>query len=203
MIHPWTSLAPSDPVIGSGVIATRPIPKGTITWFLDPLDLRLDAEQTRWMGREMLDRYTFPDRDGTPILCWDLGRFVNHRCRPNTMSLALRVDLAVRDIGAGEEISTDYALLNLETPFACACGDPACRGTVRPEDFERLAAGWDAALQEAVAQMPAVPQPLWSRLDSSTRHLLEETAAGRREAPSVLEHRYRGRGADVHARHGR
>ena len=38
MIHPSTELKYVSPEIGIGVVATEFIPKGTITWALDPLD---------------------------------------------------------------------------------------------------------------------------------------------------------------------
>ena len=43
MLHPDTTLAWIDDTIGVGVIATKPIPKGTITWARDALDLTLKA----------------------------------------------------------------------------------------------------------------------------------------------------------------
>ena len=45
MIHPSTELKYVSPEIGIGVVATEFIPKGTITWALDPLDQVFPPEE--------------------------------------------------------------------------------------------------------------------------------------------------------------
>lgn len=75
-----------------------------------------------------------------------LGSKVNHSCEPNC---GIRVNdagapdlVARRNIGAGEEITFDYAMRNYSVehfPSRCRCGAPRCRGTVTgwkdlPED---------------------------------------------------------------------
>src|SRR5690606_35792640 len=126
--------------------ATRDIPRGTIVWVLDELDQRISPERVRQLGpryERMLDRYAYASADGSFILCWDLARFVNHSCEPNAVSTGWEIDVALRDIAAGEELRNDYAVLNLDRGFACRCGAATCRRVVRPDDFERLADRWD------------------------------------------------------------
>jgi hypothetical protein len=49
MIHPHTELQFISEKIGYGVVATKFIPKGTITWALDKLDRSFTPEQIRTM----------------------------------------------------------------------------------------------------------------------------------------------------------
>src|SRR5215211_3077185 len=86
MIHPDTRLAAIDVVVGDGVIATRPIPQGTITWVLDQLDgvfTESEVEGLPACYEPLIDRWTFNDGHGRCVLCWDLGRLMNHSCEPN------------------------------------------------------------------------------------------------------------------------
>ena len=177
MIHPHAMLGPVDPVVGLGVLAERPICRGAVTWILDPMDLRLSAEQVRWLGPDLVWKYTYPGPDGRPILCWDHARHVNHSCAPTTLSLGGLLDLAVRDIERGEELTTDYSALNLERAFECACGEPECRGTIRPEDAADLAPRWDTALAAALGDLDRAPQTLLDRLDERVRRALERAGA--------------------------
>jgi hypothetical protein len=44
----------------------------------------------------------------------------------------------MRDIGAGEELTTDYALFDdYDGAMECRCGAPSCRGTVSGRDWQR------------------------------------------------------------------
>lgn len=68
-----------------------------------------------------------------------LGRFCNHCCQPccytKVVELAGRVHLvffARTDIAPGQELTFDYGFKEEgeENKVACACGAPACRGTL-------------------------------------------------------------------------
>jgi hypothetical protein len=140
MLHPHTELAFIDERIGYGVVATRRIPRGTITWVLDELDQRIPPHRVRrltTLQRKHLDKYAFVDRDGNWVLCWDLGRYLNHSCDPSCVSL-YDFSMALRDIAPGEQLTDDYSALNLDETFACCCGTPLCRGQVGPDDFPAL-----------------------------------------------------------------
>jgi hypothetical protein len=78
MIHPHTELQFISEKIGYGVVATRFIPKGTITWVLDKLDRLFTPKQFQCMDplyQQVLDTYTYRNPDGNYILCWDNARF--------------------------------------------------------------------------------------------------------------------------------
>lgn len=190
MLHPHTELRLAREEIGLGVFATRDIPRGTVVWALDDLDQRLPPEQVSRLGRRyerILEHYAYLNAAGEHVLCWDLARWINHSCDANVLSSGWEFDLAIRDIAAGQEITTDYGALNLARGFACRCGSPGCRRRVRPGDFEKLAAMWDQRVREAFADLLCVPQPLWQWVPNKRA----VAAASRRpeKLPSVLSHR--------------
>lgn len=60
--------------------------------------------------------------------------YLNHSCMPNATVIFARPEIhlvALRDIGIGEEVTLDYALLH-EPPWSmkCLCGTTVCRGTI-------------------------------------------------------------------------
>jgi SET domain-containing protein len=64
--------------------------------------------------------------------------FLNHSCEPNVGFAGNIVLVAMRDIAAGEELTTDYALFDdAEAPMPCNCGTPSCRGTISGRDWQR------------------------------------------------------------------
>jgi len=189
MIHPDSELLFVSPQIGLGVFATRFIPKGTITWVFDPLDQIISPEKAARMPARLekqLDIYSYRNGCGDRILCWDHARFVNHSCHPTSLAPGLDLEITVRDIEPGEQITDDYGSLNIDTPFECACGLPQCRGIVRPDDFERYADVWDERVSAAFPQVGKVEQPLWDLVQE--RHLISEVLAGKARVPSCRAH---------------
>jgi hypothetical protein len=198
MLHPHTELRAIDDTIGFGVFATRDLPRGTITWARDALDQIVGPDVFRTLeahARAAVEKYSWVDGDGDRVLCWDLGRFMNHHCGANTLSPGFAFDIALRDIAAGEEITTDYGSLNLDEPFSCACASPRCRGTVGPGDFDALAAGWDGRLRDAFALAGSVEQMLWGliRDTDAVRAAIDDPA----RVPSILRHRWTGAAQSV------
>ncbi len=64
--------------------------------------------------------------------------FINHSCEPNVGFAGNVVLVAMRDIDAAEELTTDYAMFDdYEGFMACTCGRPACRGRVDGRDWQR------------------------------------------------------------------
>ncbi len=62
----------------------------------------------------------------------DATRFINHSCAPNCFSRTTRGHLlffALRDIGAGEEITLDYTP-SQHPGRRCTCGSANCRGVM-------------------------------------------------------------------------
>ncbi len=164
MVHPHTELRFVNDNIGWGVFATHPLPRGTIVWALDTLDQKFNPEQVACLppyAQATLEKYSYIDARGRHILCWDHGRYFNHSCAANCLSLGYDFELAIRDIAAGEELTDDYGTLNPLSPFPCLCDAPDCRRAVQPDDFTRLGDRWNTRAREAFFLIPTVAQPLW------------------------------------------
>jgi SET domain-containing protein len=59
---------------------------------------------------DFVERYCYAHRDkpGTWVLELDNGRFMNHSSNPNTNFEEFYAGYAVRDIGAGDELTCNY-----------------------------------------------------------------------------------------------
>ena len=164
-MHPDTRLVVDDEGLGCGVVATRRIPRGTITWVRDALDraftpAEIDALPTCY--EPLIIQWTFGEHGGTRVLCWDLGRFMNHSCAPNCGGTALGFEIALRDIEPGEELTNDYETFHLDPPerFECRCGVPSCRRVVQHGPDPAAVAAVHRRLVVAAASVRLVEQPL-------------------------------------------
>ncbi|HEX5190712.1 MAG TPA: SET domain-containing protein-lysine N-methyltransferase [Streptosporangiaceae bacterium] len=64
--------------------------------------------------------------------------FINHSCEPNVGFSGNVVLVAMRDIDAGEELTTDYALFDdYDGEMECRCGATGCRGVISGRDWRR------------------------------------------------------------------
>lgn len=191
MIHPDTELRKISDDIGFGIVARRPIPRGTITWTRCGLDQVITQERCRELGplyQEAIERYAYTDRKGDWVLCWDTARYQNHSCDANCLSPGYEFEVAVRDIAAGEELTDEYGSLNIEKDLRCLCGSPRCRGTIRPDDVKRHWREWDALIRGAFDRIGAVPQPLLPFLRDRDRRALDAVLSGERKLASSLKH---------------
>ena len=176
MLHPDTMLGSVSPEIGVGIFATAFIPKGTVIYIKDPLEIEIDPDDARLKDpamRLLIDRYSYMEANGARVLSWDLAKYMNHSCDANSISTGYGFEIAVRDIEAGEEITDDYGLLNIEQDMTCHCGAQNCRGWIRHDDIERHAAAWDAMGAEALASYYYVAQPLKPLMDRTTAKKLQ------------------------------
>jgi len=112
-----TRLAPSR-IHGLGVFALAPIATGTPVWrFATGLDMEFSPEIVERLPehvRMFFSHYGYLDRNVKRIiLCFDDARFVNHSDTPNVATDYPQdpygLDVALRDVEAGEEITMDYA----------------------------------------------------------------------------------------------
>lgn len=64
--------------------------------------------------------------------------YLNHSCEPNVGFGGNTVLVAMRDVAAGEELTTDYAMFDdYDGRMSCRCGTTACRGTIDGRDWQR------------------------------------------------------------------
>src|SRR5436305_1912497 len=112
-----TRLAPSA-IHGFGVFAAAPIAQGTPVWrFAKGLDMEFAPDIVPTLPahvQQFFSRYGYLDRHlQCIVLCFDDARFVNHSEAPNIATDYAQdrygLDVALRDIAAGEEITMDYA----------------------------------------------------------------------------------------------
>jgi hypothetical protein len=188
MIHPDTEVRFISPEKGRGLVAAAFIPQGTVTWALDPLDreirpAELAAYEEKY--REILLTYSFRNKAGNYIFCWDNGRHINHSFHNNCCLTPYGIELAVRDILPGEELTDDYGYLNIIAPFVPAPEDGG-RGLVRPDDLRRHWQHWDRQLAAAWPFVPQVDQPLRPFIADDVWRIISLIAGGKRPADSIL-----------------
>lgn len=188
MLHPDTELRFISKEVGYGVVATRRIPRGTVTWAQDRLDRVFSREEMLSMGEpnwSILDKYTFRDAEGRHVLCWDHARFVNHSFHANCLPTVDGFELAVRDIEAGEELTDDYGTLNPTESFRALPEPGTRRRWVRPDDLLRYHQEWDGKLAAAFPAFTAVAQPLAYLLPPDVLERATAIARGERPMESI------------------
>ena len=189
MIHPHTEIKFISPEKGYGVVATKFIPKGTVTWVLDKLDrvfTEKDVAEMAPLYKKIIDTYTFRDCNGNYILCWDNARFVNHSFNSNCITTAYDFEIAVRDIHPGEELTDDYGYLNITEPFEGIEEEGSERRVVHPDDLLRFFQVWDEKLIEAFRYFLDNEQPLKSILEPQTLEKSIKIAKGEYKMDSIL-----------------
>lgn len=102
-------------VHGIGLFADQFIPKGTITWKYHPeFDMAFNEKEIAKMSemaRKQLFHYAYYDKKLKEyVLCFDDQRFINHSRKPQKINIHTTpdIDVAARDIEAGEELLCDY-----------------------------------------------------------------------------------------------
>jgi SET domain-containing protein len=130
---------------GTGVFATRHIPKGTrIIEYLGERVSHAEADR-RYAGKADDDNHTFLFTvDARTVIDAGVGgnaaRYLNHSCAPNCETLVedRRIFIeAIEDIEAGAELAYDYMIErdasdppDIDVVFGCRCGARGCRGTM-------------------------------------------------------------------------
>ena len=177
MIHPHTQLQYINDQLGYGVFATAVIPKGTIVYVQDGLDIVIPPDSFLLqdpLQRAQIDKYAVVEPpDGQRIVSWDHAKYVNHCCHSNILSTGYGFEIALHDIQPGEELRDDYGLFNLDWDITLVCQHQDCRGQLKTADLARQIKQWDAQIQAALQHTLAVPQQLWSLLDMETESSLQ------------------------------
>lgn len=188
MIHPHTELRFISNEVGYGVVATKFIPAGTITWVLDKLDREfspLDFQNMEPLYQEILDTYTYRNNNGNLVLCWDHGRYVNHSFNSNCLTTAYDFEIAIRDIQPGEQLTDDYGYLNISSPFR-GINEGTKRKTVYPDDLLKYHKVWDNKIKKVFHKIKKVDQPLVSVLNPNTWDKIERILNGEEALASIL-----------------
>jgi len=159
---------------GSGLIAVRDIPMGTMVWgpcqrcqsWTETEQRDLPAEVVAW-----LDEYGYRRADRSLILPCGGAHLMNHSCEANVLDHGLAAGIAVRDIAAGEEVTGDYRTFRYDDAweFACECRTGACLGVIRSSPGAcppELAGMWRARMEPALARAPELDQEIPLRAGS-------------------------------------
>jgi hypothetical protein len=163
MMHPHSELRYINDQIGFGVFATQYLPMGTITWAPDDLDQLLDSSFVQSLDpirSQLVKKYSYRNREGIYILCWDIGRYVNHSFHANCLTTAYDLDIAIRDIQPGEQLTNDYGLLNLDEPFHCFPEEGTERTQAKKDDILHYYEEWDKLTLKAFTYFDHIEQPL-------------------------------------------
>ena len=133
--------APSA-VAGRGLIAREAIPRGEVvavkgghivtTQQLNTLSEHLANSEVQITSD--LHLVALSEDEYEPVML-----FLNHSCEPNVGFAGNVVLISMRDIAAGEELTTDYALFDdSDEVMECHCEQPNCRGMINGRDWQRL-----------------------------------------------------------------
>lgn len=193
MIHPKTELRFISESIGYGVFATEKIPEGTIVYVKDSLELVVSPTDYLVHNKEMQDvieKYSYIDEQGNRIISWDFAKYVNHCCNCNTISTGYGFEIAIRDIEAGEQITDEYGIFNLEYEMTLVCGEHCCRKVIKPSDFEQYYQDWDLKIKKSIAKLFEVQQPLVPFIDADSKTALDAFFVNPEMYKSVYSLRY-------------
>lgn len=189
MIHPDTEVRFISEEIGYGIVATKLIPEGTITWVQDELDQVYTPEQVAEMlpyTQEMIDKFTFRNSKGNYVMCWDTAKYVNHSFNSNCISTPYDFEIAVRDIQPGEELTDDYGYLNVSEAFK-AKDEGTARTTVYPDDLLNFHKEWDDKLAASFKKLNKIPQPLERLLPQNIKSTVQQVLKGEKKMDSILK----------------
>jgi len=124
---------------GRGLIAVAPIVKDEIVaikggHLVDTAALNALPERLRNSDVQVADGFhlvALDEAEYEPVML-----FINHSCEPNVGFAGNIVLVAMRDVAAGEELTTDYALFDAaDDPMTCNCGTSSCRRTISGRDW--------------------------------------------------------------------
>jgi len=164
MLHPDIVVKKSS-LDGKGLFAKKPIPKGTLLWVLTGRDHIYTPRQYKKLSqayRKNIDKYVY-FQNGKLVFLTDNAKYWNHSCNPNASHFwKIGMDIALRDIKRGEEITYDYALLLAPTEkLLCKCGAKNCRRIIKHESpNSKIAKKLNRIARDAAKEIKNVRQPL-------------------------------------------
>lgn len=189
MIHPDSELRFISQEVGQGVFATAFIPKGTIVYIKDQLEIVFTPDDPRRkdpLYADLIEKYSYTEPNGNMVLSWDIARYVNHCCNCNIISTGYGFEIAIRDIQPGEEITDEYGLFNSGWELDLVCSKPGCRMKLTPHDIDDYYEQWDEQIRSAFRDFDRVGQPLLKYIDPVTHQKLKEYLSTGENYISVL-----------------
>lgn len=135
MLRVPTYVAPS-PIAGMGLFAAKSLPTGFVIWeYVEGVDWRIaPAELTLFPEpfRSRMRHYLYQEESGFYVLCGDNAKYMNHADEPNCDDAGGEHTVTRRAIVAGEELTCDYRLFDVESQtLGLSFGSPPVRGRRR------------------------------------------------------------------------
>lgn len=177
MIHPDSELRLVSPEVGYGVFATKFIPKGTIVYIKDKMELVFspgDPRLTDPVYKDVIEKYSYMEPNGNMVLSWDIAKYVNHCCNCNIISTGYGFEIAITDINPGDEITDEYGLFNSGWEMDLVCSNGKCRKKLHPDDLENNYKIWDEKIKKSLKDFNNVSQPLLKYMDMKTYKKLKK-----------------------------
>ena len=138
-ISPKAAKGRASAIAGRGLFATTAIARDEIVaikggHLVSTQALRSLPERLRNSEVQVAEGFhlvAVEDAEYEPVML-----FINHSCEPNVGFAGNIVLVAMRDIDAGAELTTDYALFDdSDEVMECRCGAASCRGAVTGQDW--------------------------------------------------------------------
>lgn len=139
-ISPKAAKGRPSTIEGRGLFALAPMSAGEIVavkggHIIDTATLNTLPERLRESDVQIADGLhlaAVTEAEYNPVML-----FINHSCEPNVGFAGNIVLVTMRDITAGEELTTDYALFDDHAEaMRCSCAAPRCRGMVSGKDWQ-------------------------------------------------------------------
>lgn len=139
-ITPKAVKGQASQIQGRGLFAVAPIGTDEIVaikggHIVDTATLRALPERLRNSDVQIADGFhlvALDESEYEPVML-----FINHSCEPNVGFSGNIVLVAMRDISAGQELTTDYALFDdYDGAMECHCGTASCRRTIGGRDWQ-------------------------------------------------------------------
>lgn len=213
MLHPSHELRFINPVIGYGIFATEPIPKGTIVGFVDSLDIKIlpkTYERLNDKFRAIIEHLVSIDKEGDGILAWDNEKYINHSCDYNVLPTPYHLSIAVHDIAKNEEITIDYTLndayLDIHKEgegLSCQCGSPNCRKIINNLDIDSYLPIFISRLNEALSCSLEVKQPLFDFMDTKEKNELIKAFQNHSDCSKIMLEFLKKRSSNFHKKWNR
>ncbi len=133
MLRVPTYVAPSS-IAGVGLFAATDLPAGYVIWeYSDGVDWRISPRELQLFPEPFQSRlrhYLYQEESGQFVLCGDNAKFMNHCDEPNCDDTGGEHTVTRRAIRAGEELTCDYRLFDLEAQtFGLSFGSEPVRGS--------------------------------------------------------------------------
>jgi SET domain-containing protein len=117
MLRVPTYVAPS-PIAGVGLFAATDLPANAVIWeYAEGVDWRIAPAELMLFPEPFQSRlrhYLYQEESGAYVLCGDNAKYMNHSDVPNCDDTGGEQTVTMRAIRAGEELTCDYRLFDLE-----------------------------------------------------------------------------------------